>query len=368
MKLVANLKLNPTPEQERQLRLTLERCNGACNWLSERAWETQIFRQYDLHKLAYQELRAQFELSAQVAVRCIAKVADAYKLDQKTKRTFRKHAAQPYDERILRFVSDGRVSLWLLSGREKIDYVCGDHQRQLLAHRKGEVDLMHVRGQWYLAAVCDFDDPKLLTPEGILGVDFGIVNIATDSLGNPHSGAKIEAYRERYAQRRATLQRVGTRAAKRRLRQISGRQKRFQKHENHGISKRIVSLAERSRLGIALEDLKGIRARVKANKAQRKRLHNWGFGQLRAFIEYKAKRTGVSVVTVDPRYISQECFACGYIDKRNRQTQAKFRCVECGHSNHADHNAAGNIASRAIVTMPMFAHERAPRAVENPSP
>jgi IS605 OrfB family transposase len=314
MKLVANLKLTPTPVQERELRLTLARCNEACNWLSERAWQTKTFRQYDLHQLSYQDLRAKFQLPAQVAVRCIAKVADAYQLDRKTRRTFRKHSAQPYDDRILRFVSDEKVSLRLLSAREKIRYVCGDHQRQLLAHRKGEVDLMFVRGKWYLAAVCDFDDPKLLTPEGVLGVDFGIVNIATDSLGNQHSGAKIEAYRERYAKRRADLQRLGTRAAKRRLRQRSGKQKRFQKHQNHGISKRIVSTAERSALGIALEDLMHIRARVKANKEQRKRLHNWGFGQLRAFIEYKAKHAGVPVVTVDPRHTSQECQSCGCID------------------------------------------------------
>jgi IS605 OrfB family transposase len=366
MKLVANLKLTLTPAQERELHLTLARCNEACNWLSERAWQTKTFRQYDLHKICYQEVRETFELSAQVTIRCIAKVADAYKLDQKTQRTFRKHAAQPYDDRILRFVCDEKVSLWLLSGREKIGYVCGDHQRQLLEHRKGEVDLMFVRGKWYLATVCDFDDPTLLTPEGMLGVDFGIVNIATDSLGERHCGAKVEAYRERYAKRRATLQRLGTRAAKRCLRHISGRQKRFQKYENHCISKRIVSTAERSRLGIGLEDLKHIRARVKANKAQRKRLHNWGFGQLRAFIEYKAKRIGVPVVTVDPRDTSKECFACGCIDKRNRKTQSEFRCVECGHSDNADHNAAGNIARRAIVTKPMFTHKCVPCAVKSP--
>jgi transposase len=43
---------------------------------------------------------------------------------------------------------------------------------------------MRVRDKWYLASVCDFDDPDLLTPDGVLGVDLGIVNIATDSLGN----------------------------------------------------------------------------------------------------------------------------------------------------------------------------------------
>ena len=365
MKLVANIRLMPTPEQAAELRATLERCNEACNWLSEHAFAAKTTRQYDMHKAFYRQMRERFGLTAQAAVQCIKKVADAYKVDQKTQRVFRKHAAQPYDDRILSFKSDEIVSLWLLSGRVKIAYVCGEHQRRLLAHRKGEVDLMLVRGKWYLAAVCEFDDPALLTPGGMLGVDFGIVNIATDSFGNQHSGARVEAYRERYAKRRATLQRVGTRAAKRCLRKMSGRQQRFHKHENHCISKSIVSAAERSGLGIALEDLTHIRARAKANKEQRKRLHNWSFGQLRQFVQYKAKQAGVLCVAVDPAYTSQECGACGRIDKRNRKSQAKFLCVGCGHGSNADHNAAGVIAGRATATKPMFEHSCVPSALKS---
>lgn len=366
MKLVANLQLKPTPEQNIALMGTLERCNEACNWLSGQAWEAKIFRQFDLHKLCYTELRSRFGLSAQVAVRCIAKVADSYKIDQKTQRTFRKHSAQPYDDRILRFTKDDTVSIWLLSGREKIAYVCGEHQRKLLEHRKGEVDLMYVRGKWYLCAVCDFDDPKLLTPDGMLGVDLGIVNIATDSLGNQYSGARVEAYRARYARRRAILQRVGTRAAKRRLKNMSGKQKRFQKHENHCISKSIVSTAERSGMGITLENLRHIRGRVKANKEQRKRLHNWSFGQLQDFLKYKSKRAGIPVVIIDPKNTSRECAACGHIDKKNRKSQSEFRCIVCGHEANADYNAASNIAGRVNVTLPIFAHTCVPCAVESP--
>jgi putative transposase len=367
VKLVANLKLKPSPEQERELRATLERCNEACNRLSEHAWKSKTFRQYDLQRAHYREIRERFGLTAQATVRCIKKVADAYKADQESGRTFGKHAAQPYDDRIFRFLSGDQVSIWTLSGRMKLSYACGDHQRALLAHRKGEVDLMLVRGKWYIAAVCDFDDPKLLTPKGVLGIDFGIVNIATDSFGNQHSGAKVEAYRERTAKRRATLQRVGTKAAKRRLHKARGKHQRFQKHENHCISKSIVFTAERSGLGIALEDLKHIRARVKARKEQRKRLHNWGFGQLRGFVEYKAKRAGVPVVAVDPRHTSQKCFVCGHVDRRNRKTQSEFLCVECGHFSNADHNAARNISSRmATITKPMFAHQSVHGAVENP--
>ncbi|MHB8564741.1 MAG: RNA-guided endonuclease InsQ/TnpB family protein [Acidiferrobacteraceae bacterium] len=366
MKGVANIQLMPDAEQKRLLRETLERCNEACNWLSQQAFEHKTFGQYALQKWGYRQIREQFGLTAQATVRCIAKVADAYKKDQNTQRVFRKHAAQPYDDRILRFCADDVVSLWVLSGRQKIAYVCGSHQRALLEHRKGEVDLMFVRGKWYLACVCDFDDPKLLTPTGILGVDFGIVNIATDSLGNQYSGAAIEANREYYAKRRATLQRVGTRAAKRRLRNMSGQQQRFQKHENHCISKAIVSTAKRSHLGIALENLKHIRKTVQARKKQRNRLHNGGFCPLRDFVEYKARRAGVPVTIIDARNTSRTCAECGHIDKRNRKTQSEFLCVACGHSSNADDNAARNISGRGGVTTPMFAHQFAPGAVESP--
>lgn len=366
MKLVANVKLAPTTGQTRILRATLERCNDACNWLSEQAWQTKTFGQYALQTSCYYPLRERFELTAQAAIQCIKKVADAYKIDQATKRTFRKHAAQPYDDRIFRFKTDETISIWLLGGRETIACVTGERQRELLKHRKGEVDLMFVRGKWYVCCVCDFDDPKLLTTEGVLGIDMGIVNIAVDSMGERHDGAKVEAYRARYAKRRAILQRVSTKAAKRRLQKMSGKQSRYQKHENHVISKTIVSKAKRYSLRIALEDLTHIRARVKANKAQRNRLHNWGFGQLRSFVEYKAKQAGVPVIAVDPRNTSRTCPACGLIDKRNRKTQSEFRCVGCGHSCNADDNAAGNISRKGSVTSPMFAHRYVHDVVESP--
>jgi hypothetical protein len=82
-------------------------------------------------------MREQFGSSAQVSMRCIAKVADAYKRDTKTPRVFRKDSAQPYDDRIFRFLSDERVSIGLLDGREK-PYVAGEHQRRLLGYRQGE--------------------------------------------------------------------------------------------------------------------------------------------------------------------------------------------------------------------------------------
>lgn len=79
MRLVADVKLKATEKQRSALLETLERANDAANWLSGEALRLQKFCQYDLHHLAYYELRDRFQLSAQMAIRVISKVADAYK-------------------------------------------------------------------------------------------------------------------------------------------------------------------------------------------------------------------------------------------------------------------------------------------------
>ncbi|EJF06793.1 transposase [Thiovulum sp. ES] len=46
---------------------------------------------------------------------------------------------------------------------------------------------------------------------------------------------------------------------------------------------------------------------------------------------------------VNPKFTSQKCSKCGYIDKENRKTQSEFKCLKCGHSENADLNASKNI-------------------------
>ena len=356
MKLVANIQLKPTKEQADLLRRTLERCNEACNFLSKRGFEAGVVRQFDLHKLAYADARAQFEIAAQVAVRCIAKVANAYTTNKANGREaklieFRKHSAQPYDDRIVSFKPNDIVSIWTLDGRIKVKSVMGKHQREMLTFRKGEVDLILVKGRFYLACVCDIDDPKMIDTLEALGVDLGISNIATDSDGNRYSGESVEAVRLKIFRRRKGLQARDTKAAKRCLRKLSGKQARFQKHENHCISKALVDTAKRTGRAIGLEDLTHIRRRVTARRGQRARLSNWAFAQLRQFITYKARRAGVQVLFVDPAYTSKGCPCCGTIDSKNRPNQSTFSCISCGHEGHADHIAARNIRSRAEAAL-----------------
>lgn len=352
MKLIAQVKIQPMPEQAEALRHTLELANEACNYLSGRAWEAGVFRQYNLHKLAYYDTREQFpDLSSQIVVRCIARVADAYKLDQRTKPTFKPMSAIAYDERILRwYVDKSLVSIWAVGGRAKLSFVCGEYQRALLRSQQGQSDLVFRKGEWYLHATCNVEEPDLIETEGVFGIDLGIVNLATDSDGESYSGEAVEKNRRIQAYRRRNLQRKGTKSAKRKLRQLAGKQANFQRNENHRISNRIVRKAKDTNRAIAVENLTGIRSRTTVRRRQRARYANWSFYQLKQFVSYKAQLAAVPLIEVDPRYTSQACSVCGCISKANRPDQSTFSCVSCGYSANADHNAAVNIAARAAST------------------
>jgi putative transposase len=353
MKLIAQVKLLPSLEQHAALLRTLEAANAASDYTSERAWQTHTFGQFALHKLCYRDLRERFSLGADLAVRVFAKVADAYKLDRNSKRTFKPHGAFPFNDRLVSYKLDKSIlSIWTLDGRQKIPFTCGDQQRQLLQGLRGECDLVYRGGEFYLFQTCDVEENPAIDPTSFLGVDLGISNVAVDSDGTFHQGKAVKSVRYRHRRLRAELQHKGTKAARRRLRKLSGKERRFATDTNHVISKQIVKTAKDTVRGIALEELKGIRNRVTARRSQRTILHSWSFGQLRALIAYKAKRAGVPVVFVDPRNTSRTCPTCGHVDTHNRPSQDRFECVRCGCAGRADHFAAVEISRRADVNLP----------------
>lgn len=352
MKLTVQLQLQPTSEQASVLTATLRMANAACNWLSRCAWQKRTFRQFDLHKLAYHDCRTEFpQLSAQILVCCIAKVADSYKLDREKMRVFRPLGAISYDLRILSWKED-TANIWTIVGRQRIPFVCGAHQRMLLVYDRGESDLVLRSGRFYLLVAVDVPDTEERKVKGWLGVDVGVINIATTSDGKNFSGVHLNSIRRRAFRLRRKLQRKGTKSAKRLLRKRRRKEQRFSFHTNHVISKQIVAIAERTERGIAVENLDDILSRIRAPRKQRHSLHSWAFGDLQNKLAYKAKRAGVPICYVDPRNTSRECQVCGHIEKANRKTRADFVCRACGHSEDADTNAASVIANRAEVNRP----------------
>jgi putative transposase len=362
MKQVIVLKLAPTPEQHAALLRTLEAFNAACNAIAAVAFAEHIANKIELQKLMYYDIRQQFGLSAQMTIRAIAKVAEAYKRDRKIKPAFRPHGAMTYDERICSFPRLDRVSLLTLDGRAVMPFRFGAYQAARLDRIRGQADLLYRKDMdtCFLAVTVDAPESPPDRASECLGVDLGIVNIATTSDGefvNQGTGpihAHVNTVRARYAQMRRKLQKKGTTSAKRLLRKRSGREKRFARDVNHCISKALVSTAKDTGRGIALENLTHIRTRTTVRKGQKRVLHSWAFFQLRAFIAYKAAAAGVRVVFVDPRNTSRMCHQCGQIDKANRRSQSRFLCTSCGFACHADVNAAVNISvrGRAALVIP----------------
>jgi putative transposase len=364
VKLIVQLKLLPSPKDAHALLVTLERANAAANTISQTAWETHTFGQYALQKAVYYEIKTRFDLTAQLVVRVIAKVADAYKLDRERPRVFRQHGSIAYDDRILRYGTD-RVSIWTVEGRKQVPFVCDERARRLLEHRQGESDLVWRDGTFYLFATVNYEEPPEGEVEEVLGIDLGIVNLAVDSDGTRHSSAHVNSLRARHRRLRRRLQTKRTWSKLRLLKKRRRKERRFATWVNHNLSQRIVAEARRTKRAIALEDLHGIRSRVRARKPQRATLSSWSFYQLRAFLEYKAKLAGVRVILVDPRNTSRTCPACGHCAKENRPDQATFLCQSCGLAGLADYIAALNIRVRgwAVVSRP---HADAVRSASHP--
>ena len=152
MKLTLKIKLLPSKEQADLLLQTIKEANAVCNTISEIAWEKKVFNQFKIHNEVYHTLKGSSNLSAQVLVRCISRVADAYKLDRKVKRTFKPLGSITYDSRILSYKGD-KVSIWSVGGRLKMPFVC--HNPNYLPYIKGEADLLYHKGKFYLFQTVD---------------------------------------------------------------------------------------------------------------------------------------------------------------------------------------------------------------------
>jgi putative transposase len=381
MKLVVQVKLLPTPEQASALEATLRACNRAATHAAQVAFAQKRTDRNGLQKEVYADLKATFGLSAQPAVRVVKKAVDAYaalkaggragKLGPPTSRRYRKamgsaivfrpEAAQPFDDRCLSWQYDARtVSIWTVDGRMKgVRFACSpDQLKTLVQYRKGESDLVCRDGKWYLIATCDLPEPEVYEPVDWIGVDRGIVNLATTSDGTNHQGRRLGRYRRWQARKRTELQAKQTRSASRRLARRGKKEQRHATHVNHRISKEIVSVAQRTGRGIAVEQLGGIRERVRLRRDQRDTLSSWPFHQLGQHLAYKAKRAGVPFIEVDARHTSQRCPRCGHTERANRPDRERFCCRRCGLAGPADVVAGVNVRDRArsawaFVTMPV---------------
>jgi len=239
---------------------------------------------------------------------------------------------------------DWTFSLTLLQSRQRLATALGDYQKaRLKGQTPTSATLVKRRdGTFFLHVQLQCTTPAPYTPTGTLGIDLGRRRVAVDSDTHPYEATEVNRLRAHYPKIRRSLQRKGTKEARRLLQRLSGREKRHMRAINRQISKQLIATAQATQRQIALEDLTGMRQRTRVRKPQRYSHQSWSFCQLRQFVAYKAQTAGVPVVLVEPAYTSKTCHRCGY---RGHRSGLRFACTRCNVVMDADWNAAMNIAA-----------------------
>jgi len=377
------IQLKPTPEQVALLRQTMQEYTACFNEVCQLADTEKISNGVELHRLTYANQRATTHLPSQLICAARVKATEAIK----SVRARRKKQVQKYQQRLKEAQKTGKPVKPLKLAKTPHSQVCAirydarsfrfdrDSRMVSLVHVQQEghirnratitvkvpayyeqyltaqwqqesADLIYRQGSYWLHMVVSCEAPPALPTGKAIGVDLGINRLAVTSHPRFFGGKHIKETNNRYFRLQRSLQAKGTKSARRHLKKLSGKLKRFQADANHFTAKQIVASCQPGDR-LVMENLTDIREHTKGRRQQRRALSNWSFAQLQGFIAYKAASKGVSIEFVDARYSSQCCSSCGSIDKRNRVCQSEFSCKHCSYRANADYNASVNLARRA---------------------
>lgn len=219
-------------------------------------------------------------------------------------------------------------------------------------------------GHWYVSVQTEKEVPDPVHPSTTaVGGDRGVANLLTLSDGTMF--LPVTAYRD-LQKRLAREQRkfahkvkfsVNWKKQKAKITRLHQRIAEIRKTVLHQVSTAI----SKNHAVVVLEDLK-VRnmtasakrtvespgRKVRQKSGLNKSILDQGWGMLKQMLGYKLQWAGGMLLLVDPAYTSQICPVCGVVDAGNRQTQAEFHCLHCGHEAHADVNAAQNILARGL--------------------
>ncbi len=214
-------------------------------------------------------------------------------------------------------------------------------------------------GKWYVSIQTE---RKISEPvhasQSTVGIDMGVVRFATFSDGSfispLHSFRKHE--KKLVVLQRKLAKRVKFSANWRKFKaRIQCLHRKIANVRNDFLHKATATISKNHAV-VVMEDLKvrnmsrsasgtleapgnNVRAKSGLNKS----ILDQGWFEFRRQLAYKLAWLGGNLLVIPPQYTSQTCSRCGCVNKQNRQTQAKFKCIICGFEVNADHNAALNI-------------------------
>ena len=257
------------------------------------------------------------------------------------------------------FLNDGILSVATMKGRAKVKFAVRKESRIFDKTWKiGGAKLLRKGDDWFLhiSVTKQYPDVTVSDISDVVGMDRGLVNLVTERDKNKtsyHPGKEIAKTRAKFDRLRASMQKKGTKGAKRVLKRISGRENRWMENVNHTLSKTLVEKYHEHTL-FAIEDLSGISFDPEnlssRNADGRHALRNWSFYSFEKKLQYKAMMSGNMLVKFDPQYSSQRCPACGHICKDSRNHgRHEYVCVRCGTKFNDDEVAGYNLRTLGLL-------------------
>ena len=243
--------------------------------------------------------------------------------------------------------------------------------RNMTVSRKGK--------HWFFSIQVEMDVEIPPAKKGEVGIDMGIANTFTFSDGRKIDGAHgIPEFREKLAKAQRKLARQVKFSQnwikqKRKIQKLHIGISNRRNDRNHWVSHKVSQsfglvaledLAISNMIRSAKGDAENPGTNVKAKAGLNRSILDQGWGEFKRVLEYKLEWAGGLMVEVNPRHTSQKCHACGHVDKENRKSQSTFLCVSCGHSEHADVNAAKNILAAGHAVLACESNRKSGRKQE----
>ena len=199
--------------------------------------------------------------------------------------------------------------------------------------------------EWYVIFTAEVEPQPLPATGNEVGIDLGLQHLIVTSDGEFVDAPRFYRAAQkklRRAQRSLNRKKRGTKRrekARARVAKLHRKVKRQRADFLHKLSRRLVN--ENDVIAHEALSIQGL-ARTRLSKS----VHDAAWGQLIGYITYKAESAGRVVVSVDPRYTSQDCSVCGHREKHPLWVR-EFVCANCQTAHNRDHNAAVNIKGRA---------------------
>ena len=362
-------ELRPDGQQERQMR----RFAGSCRFVFNKALALQKERyERGEKKLGYAglcKLLTEWRNSAETAWLADAPVHPLQQtlkdLERAYSNFFAKRADFPRFKKkglsdSFRYPDPKQIKLDQANSRlflPKLGWLRYRNSREVLGMVKN-ITVSQSCGKWFVSIQTEREVEQPIPQGGAVGIDMGIARFATLSDGTFY--APLNSFKRHETSLRKAQQAMSRKVkfsnnwkkAKARVQRIHsriGNARRDFLHkttttisQNHAMVC-IEDLQVRNMSKSAAGSAKAPGRNVKAKSGLNKSILDQGWFEFRRQLEYKQAWRGGLVVAVNPRNTSRTCPCCGHVSADNRQTQARFACVECGFEENADVVGAINV-------------------------